>query len=70
MTPKEKAIDLLDKYYYDTDLLYEYLTWIQAKKCALITVDEIMKAVGWEKMELGVDRDNYWTEVKQEIEKL
>jgi hypothetical protein len=62
MTPKEKAIDLLDKYYYDTDLLYEYLTWIQAKKCALITVDEILNIECIEVL--------YWKEVRQEIEKL
>jgi hypothetical protein len=71
MTPKEKAKELVEKY-FDTchkssDL---ELSWKVCKKCALIAVDEIMKAVGWEKMELGVDRDNYWTEVKQEIEKV
>jgi hypothetical protein len=63
MTPKQKALDLVDKYYYDTDLLYEDLTWIQAKKCALIAVDEIIEVC-----------DSYVTpyyyEVKQEIENL
>jgi hypothetical protein len=62
MTPKEKAGDLFYKFSMENQY-YE-----RAKQCALIAVDEIMKAVGWEEMELGVDRDNYWQEVKQEIE--
>jgi hypothetical protein len=68
MTPKEKAIDLLDKYYYDTDLLYEYLTWIQAKKCALIVVDEILEFIEDERQ--GFNWKTYYQKVKQEIEKL
>jgi hypothetical protein len=81
MTPKEKAQELVDKFYQRFplkmnvittrgDLSWEYDSWNEAKQCALIVVDEIMKAVGWEKMELGVDRDNYFIEVKQEIENL
>ena len=72
MTPKEKAQELLSHY---NSILIDEISHGGARsyasyKCALIAVDEIMKAVGWEKMELGVDRDNYWTEVKQEIENL
>ena len=74
MTPKEKAQELvdnlIDKMFYLSDGYNSSEVFYAAKQCALIVVDEIMKAVGWEKMELGVDRDNYWTEVKQEIEKL
>jgi hypothetical protein len=72
MTPKEKAQELLDKYwiYLRAGLLYDEEAKDDAKHCALIAVDEIMKAVGWKKMKLWVDRDNYWEEVKQEIEKL
>ena len=82
MTPKEKAKDLVEKFkqveLYDSMELTDFDCKIEnitsssftAKQCALIAVDEIMKAVGWEEMELGVDRDNYWQEVKQEIEKL
>ena len=76
MTPKEKARDLVEKMnnnindnviiqYNDIPLWKDTL-----KQNALIAVDEIMKAIGWNEMELGVDRDNYWQEVKQEIEKL
>jgi hypothetical protein len=78
MTAKEKAEDLVNKFceYSHTDFNptrggYQFESQIKnAKQCALIAVDEIMKAVGWEEMELGVDRDNYWREVKTEIEKL
>jgi hypothetical protein len=69
MTPQEKAKELLWKYLPILEG-WKYEDSNTAKKCALIVVDEIMKAVGWGKMELGVDRDNYWEEVKQEIENL
>jgi hypothetical protein len=62
MTPREKAVELVHKFGMENQY-YE-----RAKQCALIAVDEIMKAVGWEEMELGVDRDNYWQGVKKEIE--
>ena len=73
-TPKEKAEELVENHYdkmfylrdgYNSSEVYEV-----AKQCALIAVDEIMKAVGWEYLELGVDRGNYWQEVKIEIKKL
>jgi hypothetical protein len=72
MTAKEKASELVLKF---RDLPQEgtlmfYIAFEISKQCALIAVDEIMKAVGWEEMELGVDRDNYYEEVKQEILKL
>jgi hypothetical protein len=63
MTPKEKAKDLVDKYFttgYAINLFY-------AKQCALITVDEIINSINPFGMFLGKD---YWQEVKQEIEKL
>jgi hypothetical protein len=59
MTPKEKAIELVEKYI----LLCEYgLTEIH---CALIAVDEIIKSLS----SMGIPT-SYWQEVKQEIEKL
>ena len=53
MTPQEKAEELVDKYYNilpfdkyvitkDEDLSWEYNDWEEAKKCALIAVDEII----------------------------
>jgi len=40
--------------------------WEEAKKCALIAVDEIIKVLNSDINPLV----NYWYEVKQEIEKL
>jgi hypothetical protein len=62
MTPQEKANELIRKYYRDSDLLVEDLSWIQAKECALIAVDEILN--------IGCIEVPYWYEVKQELEKL
>ena len=68
MTPKEKAKELVDKYtQYVTEINeYEY-----AKNCALIAVDEIIKANPYEVSKTDIDSTiDYWQEVKQEIEKL
>lgn len=71
MTPKEKAIELQFKYWKNADLTPE-----QAQQCALIAVDEILNNStsynaydGVLNNELWAD-DEYWQEVKQEIEKL
>jgi hypothetical protein len=69
MTPKEKAEDLLSKYYFQVQTL------VKQKQCALIAVDEILNTI------VHKDQDErlafellgnkfYWEEVKQEIEKL
>lgn len=70
MTPREKAIELVDKFVdfvncWDNNgeanytQAYEY-----AKQCALITCNEVL---GY----MGADRGyEFWTKVKQEIEKL
>jgi hypothetical protein len=63
MTPKEKAKELVDK----------YMCYAQnAKECALIAVDEIAKCTKYENQKFDNDRfsEDYWKEVKQEIEKL
>ena len=77
MTPKEKAKELVNKFDLSTGLMS-----IERKQCALIAVNEIMKAPHennymeliptdaestdwfWDKF------DEYWNEVKNEIEKL
>ena len=62
MEAKEKAKELLAKMTTNADsLIYKNL---YAKECALIAVDEILKAIGFS------DNKFYWQEVKQEIEKL
>lgn len=60
MTPKEKAKELVNKYWDDIpDLFFE-----EAKQCALIAVDLRFE------IEYGKDIFEYWNEVKQQIEKL
>ena len=74
MTPKQKAIELVDKYVTLTDgWVYGVQSWNYKKKCALIAVDEILKQI--EKVFVGhlLQKHNkviYWEQVKQEIEKL
>jgi hypothetical protein len=74
MTPQEKAKELIDKYFKKSDLLYEDLTWIQAKECALIAVDEILNnfgsRVGDKTHYCNYLTIQYYDEVKNEIEKL
>lgn len=63
-SPKEKAIDIRFRYWKDADL-----TPNQAKLCAWIAVDEILK--DREEIDgMRVINDPYWSKVKQEIEKL
>ena len=65
MTPKEKAEELFSKY---LELGKDYTRGVSmkdlAKQCALIAVDEILSAIGFSV------NDEYWGQVKQEIEKL
>jgi hypothetical protein len=90
MTPQEKAEELVDKFYQTTPneawineplgISEEYNAWKQAKQCALMAVDEILKDL---KVSLKVAEDLHpharglimgsfadWLEVKQELEKL
>ena len=70
MTPKEKAETLVQEYY--NKCTFEYESWQQAKKCALIAVDEILdipKIASFRRDEVYMELE-YWHEVKQEIEKL
>jgi hypothetical protein len=80
MTPKDKAVKLVDKFRlnvldYEGSGMNEY----KAKQCALIAVYEIMEITqtpviiidsnGIEKQH-GWQNDSFWFNVKQEIEKL
>ena len=68
MNEKEKAKELMVKFNYKTSQVngVPKLEWECAKKCAIICVDEILKAGG----DVFIFRDAYWNKVKQEIEKL
>jgi hypothetical protein len=61
MTPKEKAEELVNKYsiWCWNEVVCDYEI---AKQCALIAVDEIIDKDGY--------NNDYWKEVKQELEKL
>ena len=61
MTPKEKAVELVDKF----DKAVNTHTNIPLKKCALIAVDEIR-----DNLPLISDIQQYWIDVKQEIENI
>tara|TARA_R110000803_G_scaffold69326_2_gene131663 strand:+ start:3003 stop:3227 length:225 start_codon:yes stop_codon:yes gene_type:complete len=74
MTPKEKAKELVYKYsclhlgedfdkWKENGIVFDS----QDKQCALISVDEILKITWVDKFLIVED---YWLEVKQEIEKL
>ena len=68
MTPKEKAKELVDK--IRTGLWRDRAVSIYSEDaiyCALIAVDEIINVIN----ECGTEYyDNFWQEVKQEIENL
>ena len=76
MTAKEKAEELVLKYLrIDINNTKEWFNTHIAKQCAIIAVDEIIKAIpcredyggdGW----VLIENTEYWQEVKQEIEKL
>jgi hypothetical protein len=82
MEPKDKAIELIDKFedfvdYQEDDCFTQReKILINAKKCALIAVDEILKSKKQNIIHFYRCGDEfcecagYWYEVKQEIEKL
>ena len=65
MNSKEKAKELFDEYamYLRADLMYDEEANEDAKQCALIAVDQILKHC-YEVIK------PFWQEVKQEIEKI
>ena len=75
MTPKEKAEELVGKYfkllnYEFGDLVYS-LNDKQPHQCALIAVDEMVsESARMKSSYMGRKRYEYLLEVKQEIEKL
>ena len=70
MTPKEKAIELVEDMHNAPETGYNE----HAKECALIAVDEIIQGYEFDSLEINhkrlIDSINFWDEVKQEIEKL
>jgi hypothetical protein len=64
MTPKEKAIELVEKFTDIENEYNEYSDFKQAKQCALIAVDEILSVINYN------SEMHFWIKVKKEIEKL
>ncbi len=71
MTPKEKADELVYKYYTFgiNNIASPSYSLHECKQLALIAVDEIFKTGLLEGSTLGINK-KYWQEVKTEIEKL
>jgi hypothetical protein len=72
MTPQEKADNLVNQYRIilmteDTDCGNEILCTRIAKKCALISVDEVISVID---PEINFKTWEFYKQVKQEIEKL
>jgi hypothetical protein len=76
MTPKEKAEELVDNFRQETDGIAGYNYDNVNKQCALIAVYQILNS-NYKNTLTDLcykltcnELDNYWEEVKQEIEKL
>jgi hypothetical protein len=69
MTPKEKAEELVRKYYsFGLNNHAQSFSWYECKQCALIAVDEIINSVDDEHVS-DIFKE-HWQQVRQEIEKL
>jgi hypothetical protein len=67
MTPKEKAKELAHKMWVYA-IINKNGSWNNAKQCALIAVDEIIKLVS-DDLDLYYKDCIYWEEVKTELTK-
>ena len=81
MTPKDKALKLTEKYIaptMDRGLCGYFKSIAIAKECALITVDELIEEAYFTDAYIKsvfftdgyYDKQDYWQEVKTEIEKI
>jgi len=83
MTPQQKAIELYDKFYFvnseSVELItgeYEMLFSLHesdAKQCALIALDEMIRIAPWGGADIGEEEEGekeFYIEVKKELEKL
>jgi hypothetical protein len=64
MTPKEKAQELINKFYFDTSLN----DIDEAKDCSIIAVNEIIDFMS--PYVNNKETYDFWDKVKQEIQKL
>ena len=69
MTPKEKADQLVNVYYNSImSFLTNNMKLENAKKCALIAVDEIINSIVIIDLTAAENQFTYWEQVKKEIE--
>jgi len=68
MNPKEKAHQLIDRFFM-AECLYDEIVWNQAKICALLCVDEILDILPQGIHPYDRIKKQYWTKVKEEISK-
>jgi hypothetical protein len=75
MTPRQKAEELVRKYYsFGLNNPAQSFSWYECKQCALIAVDEIdlilQKSTPKDDPYTNLASLEYWQEVKKEIENL
>jgi hypothetical protein len=75
MNPQEKAQDLIESFYNveDTEWIVDNgcgITWNEAKQCALIAVNELIKSAPSNIEIERLEHIGYWVNVGEEIEKL
>jgi hypothetical protein len=72
MTPKEKAIDLVNKFYSRYNNVRKNKTFsVEQKRMAIIAVDEILNIYQIKNAKFDFyEVRNYWQEVKNDIQKL
>ncbi|MFZ4103750.1 MAG: hypothetical protein ACOYKI_03375 [Sediminibacterium sp.] len=69
MTPKEKALELVNKFYRIIPLDKMTIDFDLAKKCALMAVDEILND-SFYTTTINISGVYFWEQVKKEIENL
>jgi hypothetical protein len=74
MTPKEKAIELVETFAETLPPAIEdtiiVRNWVSSIQCALIAVDEIIDLLSTMPSSISLHFINYYNEVKNEINKL
>jgi hypothetical protein len=70
MTPKEKALELIEKFKInDYDWIAQGNLYC-VKQHALVTIDEILNITYKRHSINGIEANEYWNQVKREIEEL
>jgi len=76
MTPKDNAEEIIEKHYlqikeYPAEIYSDDIEIQTAKKCAIITIDEIFDSIYHSESEEKLTDDlQYWCQVKSELLKL